>query len=357
MTIFLIFVNQVKGQKTIFQRICIDLQFVERLYREHSSKNRNIYSKILKMMRKRLYILLFVFFVFGLVRSQGFQIKEISVSPELIGDLYQTKGSKTVILLVAGSGPTDRNGNSGFVKNNSLKFLAESLVKSGFDVFTYDKRVVYLLKNKKEIPVLGFRHGVEDIITIVDYLKKDLKYKNIVIAGHSEGALVGMLAAQKDVTAYISLAGVGKTIGKILLEQIIKQAPMLAEENAKILEQLKAGCKVTDVSPLLQGLYNEINQSYLIEWMQINPTEEIGKLKIPILIVNGAEDLQVGEENAELLYQAQPKATKVVIKNMNHIFKQVNNYSENMATYNNPELGIHPQLTEVIVQFLRENVK
>ncbi|MDO4229061.1 MAG: alpha/beta hydrolase [Capnocytophaga sp.] len=307
------------------------------------------------MMKRQFFF--FIFFFVQLVYSQNFQVKEITISAELIGDLYKTKNSKTIVLLIAGSGPTDRNGNSSLTQNNSLKFLAENLAKQNFDVFTYDKRVVYLLKNKKKIPTLDFRHGIDDAITIANYLKNNLKYKNIVITGHSEGSLIGMVAAQKNATAFISLAGAGKTIDKILSEQIIKQAPILVEENEKILKQLKAGQKVTNVFPLLKSLYSEQNQPFIIEWIQIDPTKEIAKLEIPVLIINGTKDIQVGEENAELLHQAQPKATKVIIKNMNHIFKQIDNDSENMASYNNPKLPIQPELIEVIVKFLKSNIK
>ena len=301
-------------------------------------------------------ILLFFSLLFSFSSfAQAFNAKEIQVSEQLIGDLYDSSNNETVILLIAGSGPTTRNGNSlGMAVNNSLKFLAEGLAENNYDVFTYDKRVVYLLKNQKEIPTLDFQHGIDDAETIVDYLKNDLKYKSIIIAGHSEGSLIGMYVAQKNVDAFISLAGSGSPIDEILREQINKQAPMLNEVNDKILTELKAGNIVKDVHPMLQALYMEHNQPYLIDWMQRNPQTEIAKLSIPILIINGTKDLQVEPKEAELLHQANPNSTVVIIENMNHIFKEITKDEENLASYSNPNLPVQKDLITTIVNFLKE---
>lgn len=302
-------------------------------------------------------ILLFVLFCISTLSAQKFSVKEIQASEELHGDLYST-GSKTVVVLVPGSGPTDRNGNSlGMATNNSLKMLATELAQNQIDVFTYDKRVVYLLKNRKEIPSLNFSHGIEDVKTIIEYLRNEFQYENIVIAGHSEGSLVGMMASLNHVNAYISLAGSGKPIDEILIEQIDKNAPALSDDNRKIIIQLKEGKKVTEVHPLLLSLYAEANQDFLMEWMNIHPMVEISKLNIPILIIQGTEDLQVGIENAEMLKSANKNAELVFIKQMNHIFKFVNDEKQNMISYNNPDMPLHKDLTPAIVNFIKNNLK
>lgn len=303
---------------------------------------------------KNIFIILGVLCSFSTF-AQAFDVKEIQVSEQLIGDLYDSPNNETVVLLIAGSGPTTRNGNSlGMAVNNSLKFLAEGLAENNYDVFTYDKRVVYLLKNQKEIPTLDFQHGIDDAETIVDYLKNNLKYKNIIIAGHSEGSLVGMSASKKNVDAFISLAGSGSPIDEILREQINKRAPMLNEANDKILTELKAGNIVKDVHPMLQALYMEQNQPFLIDWMQRNPQTEIAKLTIPILIINGTKDLQVEPKEAELLHNANPNSTMVIIENMNHVFKEITKDEENLASYSKPDLPIQEDLITVIVSFLKE---
>src|SRR5690554_6148503 len=287
--------------------------------------------------------------------AQNYEVKEINISEELTGNLYKTTNNETVILLIAGSGPTDRNGNTmGMSVNNSLKFLAEGLAENNYDVFTYDKRVVYLLKNNKEIPSVDFQHGIDDAATIIDYLKNDLGYKNVVVAGHSEGSLVGMSAIQNNGSAFISLAGSGSPIDEILREQINKKAPMLNEANDKILTELKAGNIVKDVHPMLESLYAEQSQPFLIDWMKRNPQTEIAKLNIPVLIINGTKDIQVEVKEAELLHKANPNSTLIIIENMNHLFKEITKDEENMASYNNPDLPVQEELITTIVSFLQK---
>src|SRR5690606_18626951 len=155
---------------------------------------------------KNIFIILGVLCSFSTF-AQAFDVKEIQVSEQLIGDLYDSPNNETVVLLIAGSGPTTRNGNTiGMSVNNSLKFLAEGLAENNYDVFTYDKRVVYWIKNNKELPTIDFQHGIDDAQTVIHYLKHTLEYKNVVVAGHSEGSLVGMSAIQNNASAFISLA-------------------------------------------------------------------------------------------------------------------------------------------------------
>ena len=289
-------------------------------------------------------------------KSQFNSSREIKITENLVGDLYQAKNKETVILLIAGSGPTDRNGNSlGMAENNSLKFLAEDLSKQNYNVFTYDKRVVSLIKNRSEIPELDFKHGIDDATIIVKFLKEKLKFKNVIIAGHSEGSLVGMVAAQKNAAAFISLAGAGNSIDIILAEQLNKQAPMFNDEVSRILKELKAGNRVSDVNPMLQSLFGEQNQAFLIEWISLNPAEEIAKLRMPILIINGTKDIQVSVTEAEILHQANPKSEVVIIENMNHIFKTIEKDEENIKSYSDPKLPINKELVSIITKFLQKN--
>jgi len=303
---------------------------------------------------KKLLLLFSLIFTTSLFAQRPPQ--EIKISEDLTGDLYHSNNNETVILLIAGSGPTDRNGNSlGIAENNSLKFLAEGLLQQNFNVFTYDKRVVSLLKNKKDIPNLDFKHGIEDATIIINFLKKELKFKNVVVAGHSEGSLVGMIAAQNNAAAFISLAGAGNTIDIILAEQLNKQAPMFNDEVARILKQLKNGKEVTDVNPMLQSLFAVQNQPFLIEWMTLNPAKEIAKLKMPVLIINGTKDIQVSVDEAQILHHANPKSELVIISNMNHIFKTITKDEDNIKSYSKPDIRINEELVPIITKFLHKN--
>lgn len=301
--------------------------------------------------------ILFIFLILGIAtNAQEFKVSEINVSDELSGDLYDSANKESIILLISGSGPTDRNGNTlGMAENNSLKMLAQGLAQNKYDVFTFDKRVVYILKNHKEITPQGFQKAIDDAETVVRYLKNTLGYKRVIIAGHSEGSLIGMIISGKAVDGFISLAGAGRPIDEILKEQIDKKAPILSEASNKILVQLKKGIIVSEVTPMLQSLYAVHNQPFLIEWMKWNPQTEIAKLNIPVLIINGTKDIQVNVSDAELLHKAHLKSELIIIENMNHIFKTILKDEENIPSYTNPDLPIHTDLIPGILNFLKKN--
>src|SRR5690606_38698563 len=126
-------------------------------------------------------------------------------------------------------------------------------------------------------------------------------------------------------------------------------------DTNKILTQLKEGKIVKDINPMLQSLFAVQNQPFLIDWISRNPQTEIAKLNIPILIINGTKDLQVGQKEAELLHKANPKSSIKIIEKMNHVFKEIQNDEENIASYNKPELPIQKELAPSIVSFLKQN--
>ena len=119
---------------------------------------------------------------------------------------------------------------------------------------------------------------------------------------------------------------------------------------------LKKGETFEAKNPMLASLFRESVQPYMISWLQHNPQEEIKKLHIPILIINGTKDIQVPVHDAELLHQANPKSELVLIQNMNHIFKEIKgDEAENMKSYTNPDLPVMPELIEKITTFLKKN--
>jgi len=302
-------------------------------------------------------ILLFIFILTSIgVNAQDYPVQEIKIADELVGDLYKGKNKKTVILIIPGSGPTDRNGNSvGIAENNSLKFLAQSLWENKYNVFTYDKRAAYALKYKNEAATISFQQGIEDAKTVIQYLKDSLHFHNVVVIGHSEGSLVGMIAARNTAAAFISIAGAGNTIDIIIKEQLSKQAPDLSDDITAILHSLKKGEKVAITNPLFSNFFSAKNQTYLIDWIKFDPVQEINKLHIPILIINGTKDIQASITEAEILHKAYPTSELVVIKDMNHIFKVIKNDADNQKSYFNPNLPIAKELTSAIIHFLKKN--
>ncbi len=261
-----------------------------------------------------------------------------------------------VVLLIAGSGPTDMNGNNPMMTNNSLKFLAQDLAKKGIASLRYDKRTVAANQNNMEESEIRFGDFVDDAVKCLEFLKNDKRFGDIYIIGHSQGSLVGMLAAKRiPVSGFISIAGAGEPIGETLVRQISAQSAQLGEETEKIVDSLEAGHTVKNVNPMLAPVFHASVQPFLISWMKYDPTEVIGELNIPVLIIQGTTDIQVTRQDAQRLKEADPQAMLVFIEGMNHIFKQApEERTENMKTYMNPDLPVVPELVDTVADFIKQ---
>lgn len=309
-------------------------------------------------MKKATFIVLLAFVTNCFAQQPAFNKEEVTINTLLKGALYTplNQSNKTnLVILIAGSGPTDRDGNQKGMSNNSLKKLSEELAKKENAVFSYDKRIfAQMAAGTLNEASLSFDDFIKDAKEVIAYFKNQKKYNKIIIAGHSEGALIGMVAANGNADAYISLAGAGRPIDEVLLEQIGKQAPFLKEEVQKNLEILKSGKTFENKNQMLAALFRESVQPYMISWIKYNPQNEIKKIQIPVLIINGDKDLQVTVADAEALKQAKPEAKLEIITNMNHVFKEIKGgEAENQAAYTNPDLPVTEGLTTAINLFIK----
>ncbi len=310
-------------------------------------------------MKKLIYICLFMS-SFMWSQTQKSEETEVNIPSEKVtvkGTLLTPiKVSKPkLVIIIPGSGPTDRNGNQGQIKTNATKFLAEALAKKGIASYRYDKSAIELSKKKdfKEEDVL-FSDFITDAKSVVNYFKKDKRFSKIIISGHSQGSLVGMPEAN-NVDAYISLEGAGRPIDAVLIEQIDKQAPFLTAQTKIVLDSLSQGHIVKNVPLALVSLFRNSVQPFMISWLRYNPQKEIKKIRVPILVVNGTKDIQVSVKDAELLHNANPKSDLLIIENMNHIFKEIKgDITENRQSYTNPKLPIIPSLLDGIVKFINK---
>ena len=301
------------------------------------------------------FILLFFFSLEAFSQEKNYDSLQVNIDPEVQGTLLSPKGENQppLAILIAGSGPTDRDGNQAQFKNNSLKYLAEGLAQKGIATFRYDKRVIAQI-NKATVQEekMTFEDEVNDALLVVNHFKD--KYKKIILIGHYEGALIGLLVAQKVVVSkFVSISGAGNSSATLIEEQIGKNAPQLKEESQKIINQLRKGELVENISPYLAPVFRKSVQPYLISWFKYEPAKEIAKLQIPILIVQGTNDLQVEDKEAQLLKEAQPKAQLLLIEGMNHVLKKVKTLEENQQSYLNPDLPIPEELVEGIASFIK----
>ena len=258
-------------------------------------------------------------------------------------------------IIIAGSGPTNRDGNQNFLMNNSFKKLAMRLGKEGIATFRYDKRVVKQIREGNIDPNLTFDDFVTDAISVIDYFKTKKVFNGIFVIGHSQGSLVGMLAAKDRVNGFISLAGAGQTIDNVITEQIAKTAPMFNADTERIFRRLKDGIVTTDYPPALASVFRIDIQPFIMNWMQYDPTQIIKDLNMPILIINGSKDIQVSEIEANLLKNAKSEAELVIIDKMNHILVPIEGDAlENTKSYNEPNREISNELISAIVAFIKK---
>ncbi len=262
-----------------------------------------------------------------------------------------------VALIIAGSGPTDRDGNNMMMKNDALKQMAHALADAGIASVRFDKRGIAGSMSagigKKEED-LRFENYISDAKEWIDLLRQDKHFNKIIVIGHSEGSLIGMIAAA-NADKYISIAGCGQAADVVLKRQLAAQPDEIKNMCYPMLDSLKAGKLIKDVDPTLNSLFRPSLQPYLISWFKYDPQEEIKKLNIPVLILQGTNDLQINEDDANRLAKANPAAKLLLIENMNHVLKIVTGDQDaNVKAYNDPSLQVSAILTKAIIDFIKE---
>lgn len=268
-------------------------------------------------------------------------------------------GPHPAAVIIAGSGPTDRDGNSAILggANNSLKLLAEGLAERGIASVRFDKRgVAASAAAGPSEAELRFDTYVDDAAAWFEHLESDPRLDAVAFIGHSEGSAIGMIAASRvDAEAFVSIAGIARGAAEVLRDQLRPQlTPELWEESERILAELEAGRTVDSVPPQLYVLYRPSVQPYLVSWLRYVPAAEIAKLDAAVLIVQGTNDIQVGLAEAEALHAAHPGAELLVVEGMNHVLKLVPaDPAAQQASYTDPSLPVAPELVERTAAHIR----
>lgn len=210
--------------------------------------------------------------------NKKFIENEISIfkkNVRLYGSLIQPKKviKTPLVIIISGSGPTDRNGNNPNMTNNCLMQLAYSLSKNNISSFRFDKRAIgkSKIENFKE-DNLVFDDFVEDLISWIDTLQKTNQFSKIYIAGHSEGSLIGILAAQNTaINGFISLAGAAQSVSDIIQQQMQAAPVNLQSEAKQYLDSLKQGKRIENVNKNLYALFRPSVQPYMLSWIKYFP--------------------------------------------------------------------------------------
>ena len=278
------------------------------------------------------------------------------------GTLYGTlampdaAGPVPVALILAGSGPTDRDGNSAAgLHADSYRLLAHALAARGVATLRADKRGVgesAAAYDRSETVVFG--DFVSDAQAWLQHLRADPRFASVSVVGHSEGALVGALAgAGGRADALVSVAGAGEPIGDVLRRQLSERLPEPMRPDAfALLDSLEAGRLVPEPG-LLAQVFPPAMQPYLISWMAHDPAAAVAAFAGPVLVVQGRTDVQVGVADAERLAAARPEARLVLIDGMNHVLKDVSgDLAAQMPSYADASLPVNADLVREAAGFL-----
>lgn len=316
------------------------------------------FEKILPSMKFKLFLTLHLISIYTYSQEPTYTPKDITINSFIDGTLLiPTDIEKpNLAIIIAGSGPTDRNGNQNLLKNNSLKKLAEELSKEGIATFRYDKRIVKQIRRNNVDMNIRFDDFITDAISVLEYFKNRDDYNKLYIIGHGQGSLVGMVTAKQGADGFISLAGAGKPIDDVIIDQVTNTAPMFTEDTKRAFSKMKEGKTTMDYPQALESIFNLETQPFMMNWMSYIPQEEIRDLEIPVLIINGTKDLQVSEEEANLLHLSNSNSTIKIIEQMNHILVLIQGDTlENSKSYNESQRKISEELIKTIVSFINNN--
>lgn len=273
--------------------------------------------------------------------------------------------SDTAVVIVAGSGPTDRNGNSSLnVVTYSYKMLSDALVKEGVAVLRYDKRgIAGSPIAAEDVPNLVFDDYVDDAAQCVCWLR-DSGYRRVIIAGHSEGGAIALEVASRglaEVDALVLLCASGFPMDKVLLRQLSAQLMPsymgLMVQSERILRDIKAGKGVAeeDIPRELLSLFHPVVQPFLHNSMQYDPREAMARCEQPTLIITGGRDIQISVEDGAVLAAVARNGQHRNFENMSHVLKDAESterMEQLVSVYTNSQLPLTEGLVTTITEFI-----
>lgn len=326
---------------------------------------RRIGKRISEVRTRLLSVLLSLLFIVVMLTGPAMSGSEEDVARDGLHGSFvvpESDAKHATVLILAGSGPVDRDGNLPGLRNDSLKLLARGLADRGIASLRIDKRGVgksHTAEMREDD--VRIKTYVDDAVGWLAFLRARPNAGQIFILGHSEGALIATLAAeQADVAGLILVAGAGEPAGKIIARQLSDAGvpDHLQDASKRISESLARGVPVSDVPPELLALYRSSVQPYLISWLPLDPAAELAEIAVPVLIVQGTHDLQIGVGDAQRLAAAKANSGLVIIAGMNHVLREApKERAANFAIYSAFDKPLAPDLVPAIASFIEAQAR
>ena len=280
---------------------------------------------------------------------------------KIYGTLQTAPGKHTgpVVLIIPGSGPTDRNGNIMMQKNEMYRALADSLAAQGISTLRYDKRGIGESKAAANERDLRFETYVGDVKDWMRLLQGMKQFSRVFVLGHSEGSLIGALAVQgaKGLGGYISVAGPAMPADSMIVQQLSKQMPATMVDSVRMyFAMARRGDSLRNVPRQYYPIFRPSVVPYMMSWIKYDPAVEIAKVTAPTLFIQGTHDLQVGVDQYDLLMKALPGAEGHKIEGMNHIFRNAPlDRQENFGTYSDASLPLNREFVKALTGFIKKH--
>lgn len=282
--------------------------------------------------------------------TAGAEAKEVTFAGvgdlQLHGTLLTPEGAGPfpALLLLPGSGPTDRDGNQPSLQTNVLKDIAVRLAKEGVASLRFDKRAIaiYASKFPKDLPGLddffswqAFVGDAKDAYLFLKGLGGIDPYK-VGVLGHSEGgALALAISNQVHPAALVLVSTAGRDLGTVIVEQLgqgygaqfrSKDATKrLVSESEHVVATIRRTGKVPDDVPAeLQTIFPTYLNQYLHDLFLYDPTKDAAKYIGPVLVVQGEKDIQISaQRDAPALIAAIPRGhgELYIVKGGSHCLK------------------------------------
>ena len=280
----------------------------------------------------------------------------------LAGTLIDRDAAAPLLVILPGSGPTDRNGDNRLaVAGSPYRQLALALAERGVSTVRVDKRGMFgshaAVANPNAVTIADY---AADAHAWADAMRKRTGRACVWILGHSEGGLVALQAAQvsRGICGIVLVSAAGRPLGTVMREQLRASpapAPILSAAIAMI-DALEAGRPV-DPATLpapLPAMFPEGVQKYLIDALRYDPAKLAARLNLPILIAQGDRDIQVSVADAQSLAKAAPAATLAIIPGMTHVLRTAPDKTRgaSAATYADASLPVAPTLADAIAGFV-----
>lgn len=271
------------------------------------------------------------------------------------------------VVILPGSGPVTRDGDIPATRMfpGTYRLLAESLAAEGIATVRVDKRGAFGSAAEGVDPnAVTLDRYAEDARAWIAATREATGASCVWLLGHSEGGLVALRAAEEaeGLCGVILAAVPGRRMGVLLREQLQSNpanAPVLEQAFAAI-DSLESG-KPVDVGPLhpaLHPLFAPVLQHYLMDMMRVEPARLIAAVRVPILIVQGTQDIQVKLTDAEILHAASPSSTLAILDKVGHTLKEVPKGERGvMAVYTNADLPIARAVVSMVAEYIKQQAR